>query len=302
MNLESQIQENDSQELEKKVGKSIRRFAWGTILLSALVFGVLIAVSAESEHMNPLGKVLFAASFVCFALSTIAAIASLHRRSSSSISWAASYFIMLTLMSVLFASEINFQRSDDTFYVIILAVISVLGLVKVLTSDVFDSWVPGDKRVVSQLAVAATVIYAISLSCISADRFICKNDLMKSKLYSQKYIVTQSFKQLDRQCPMEVAEGVYLTNVMTWSKEVITLEYKLDVDRKDADRTQEMWDGLKQEVLDSYVNPDDEDLEKLVSMAFGNGYIMRFEYYDRNNRRINSFDITPDDYFRALAE
>ena len=290
-----------NEESASKLSGRLRKFLWLTIGLTSLLFGILTIASCGSTlHYNTLGKCLYALSMGAFFIAALMSIICAYRQSSTAVSWATIYFIMMTLLGLSTFADISLDDVSDIFsYNIFILLIAFGGLIFVFSSGEYDIF-PKEIRSRSWVAIGLLIIFAGSLAFISYDTFNRKDSVLNSKIFTTQSILKSHFREFRKELPMVIRDGLLLEDVRI-VEDMLTFQYKFtQLKREDVDFSLQI-DDIKQRYLDNMFTSLDDNAQNLAALVFGAGYTQNYAFYDMNSRPMCSFTISPEDYYNALS-
>lgn len=257
----------------------------------------LVNILPSIEMYSPLVSTLFCIMGFSAIITAIAAIYAFYKKKSNAVSLALTYIAMVAIdgiMTLVLARIIEEPSLDGTAFRSF--VWSGIWLAYILCSEQVKNLIPRESRRWGGFEKMTLVVYVatiISVVALINSAFNGEADL--SEVYDDKHIITESIAEVNKMCPMELGDGIWMMGQRLEGNEVI-ITSKLDNIYRDQLYDWE-WDELENETrMDMLMDTQWMDEDIFVQTVLDAGYDLTFEYVDYNNVNLYSLTFNKSDF------
>lgn len=287
----------DSYGPEEKVSGWLTVFLW--LGLGGGSIMTLVNILPSLKMFSPLVSTLFCIMGFSAIITAIAAIYAFYRKKPNAVSLALTYIAMVAIDGVmtLVLARIIEDRSLDAI-AFRSFIWSGIWLAYVLCSDKVKTLIPSETRRWGGFEKMTLVVYVASIvSIVALINSTFNGDTELSDVYDDKHIITESIAEINKVCPMDLGDGIWMMGQRLVGNEVI-ITSKLDNVYRDQLYDWE-WEELEDETMaDMLADTQWIDDDVFVKTVLDAGYDLTFEYVDYNNVNLYNLTFNKSDFDR----
>lgn len=291
-------------EEELKINGWLAFFLWVGVGLGALITVIQEIGSLINGGYGPLLNVLIIASFTALATIAVMTIIAFYKRKPNAVSLAKTY-ISLIAFNGLFYLVIAIISEDTSLYSQIFRQFIWAGtwFSYIELSEKVRDIIPKEKRTWNMAEKVLASIYVSTISIMAcALIYLYKSDNPVNILYSSKSFITQSVEAAQSELPVDCGNGVIMNEIKLDDGSLI---YKYKIEGVYTT------DFNEEELLESSIEMKNTIMETLIEsyspncfeeICFNEGYNLKYIYVDELGNVIQTIDVTPSEYKRAISE